>query len=167
MLKGLLLSLVLAACACAGRALSNGKKRRAELLCELLAGMRVLRLRMLNSLEPLGVLLRRSDAPLLRRLGDSLWEGSSLRECWEGLRREESRRGRGLDALTRSDLALLDEFFQKLGGSGREEQSELFSQIIARMEEAHCAARSEYTEAARTFTALGALTGIGICIIIL
>lgn len=167
MLKGLLLSLVLAACACAGRALSNGKKRRAELLGELLAGLRVLRLRMLNSMEPLGILLRKSDVQLLRRLGDGLWEGGGLQEGWEQLRREESRRGRGLDALTGGDLSLLDEFFQKLGGSGREEQSELFSQIIARMEEAHSAAKSEYLEAARTFTALGALAGVGVCIILL
>ncbi|MBQ8507919.1 MAG: stage III sporulation protein AB [Clostridia bacterium] len=166
MLKGLLLSLVLVACAGAGRVMSNGRKRRSEILGELLAGMRVLRLRMLNSLEPLGILLRKSDARLFRDLGNSLWEGSSLGECWIKLRDEEIKRGRSLDSLTAEDVRLLDDFFSRLGGSGRDEQNELFSQTISSMEEVHSNARRIFIDASRTYTALGALVGVGICIII-
>ena len=146
--------------------LSNGRKRRLELLAELLAGLRVLRLRMLNSMEPLGILLRKSDAALLCRLGNSLWEGAGLAESWEKLRSEEIKRGRMLDSLTEADVRLLDGFFARLGGSGREEQNELFSDTIARMEEAHAGARRAFADASKTYTALGALVGVGVGIIV-
>jgi len=166
MLKGLLLCTVLISCACIGRAMSNGRKRRANILGELLAGMRVLRLRMLNSLEPLGILLRKSDARLFHKLGNSLWEGSSLMECWEKLRDGETKRGKSMDCLTEEDILILNDFFLKLGGSGRDEQNELFSQIIPRLEEAHSDARRRFADASKTYTALGALAGVGLCIII-
>ena len=167
MVKALLLVLVLLACAAAGRSLSNGRRRRSELLSELLAGMRVLRLRMLNSMEPLGILLRKSDAALLRDLGNRLWEGESLAESWIAMRTEEIKRGRRLDCLTEHDMRILDGFFRKLGISGREEQSELFTASIAELEEAYSGARKLFAEASKTYTALGALIGVGICIIII
>ena len=147
--------------------LSGGRKRRQELLGELLAALRVLRLRMLNSMEPLGILLRKSDAALFRQLGNSLWEGAGLAESWEKLRAEETKRGKAMDSLTEEDVRLLDGFFARLGGSGRDEQGELFSDVIARLEEAHARAKQAFSEASKTYTALGALVGIGICIIII
>ena len=121
---------------------------------------------MLNSLEPVGILLRKSDASLLRELGNRLWEGESLEESWLRLRNEEVRRGRRLDSLTAADLKLLDDFFRQLGGCGREELNNLFSASIAALEEAHSGARQLLSEAAKTYTALGALVGVGICIMI-
>lgn len=166
MIKALLLCMILFACAGAGRALSSGRRRRTELLNELLAALRVLRLRMLNSLEPVGILLRKSDAALLRDLGNRLWEGESLEESWIALREKEIRRGGQLDSLSEGDQKLLDDFFRRLGGSGREELNDLFSATIAALEEAHAGARKLFAEASRTYTALGALIGVGICIII-
>lgn len=166
MLKGVLLSVILLACAGVGRALSNARRRRMELLGELLAAMRVLRLRMLNSMEPLGILLRKSDARLFQDLGNSLWEGGGLAESWQAQRAAQSRRGGGLDSLTEADLKLLDGFFQGLGRSGREEQCALFSSVIGQMEEAQSQARHRYADASRVYTALGTLVGIGICVLI-
>ena len=166
MLKGILLSIILVAGAGAGKMLSNARKRRFDLLGELLAAMRVLRLRMLNSMEPLGILLRKSDSRLFRDLGNALREDFGLRECWEELRLAATRRGCMLDSLTEDDLRLLDGFFQRLGGSGREEQMELFSSTIAQLEEAQTQARKCFSDASRTYTALGALVGIAVCILI-
>lgn len=166
MLKAVLLSVILLACAGVGRALSNGRRRRAELLDELLAAMRVLRLRMLNSMEPLGILLRKSDARLFQQLGNSLWEGGGLGACWQETRRAQARRGGALDCLSQEDLTLLDGFFQNLGASGREEQCALFSAVIERMEEAQARARRHYAETSRVYTALGTLVGIGVCVLI-
>ena len=109
MLKGILLAAILLAGAGAGRMLSNARRRRFELLGELLAAMRVLRLRMLNSAEPLSVLLRKSDSRLFRDLGNGLWEGGGLRPCWEKLRQSGVRRGCMLDCLNQDDLLLLDD----------------------------------------------------------
>ena len=166
MLKGALLSVILLACAGVGRALSNARRRRMELLGEVLAAMRVLRLRMLNSMEPLGILLRKSDSRLFRDLGNALREDCGLRECWEELRSAATKRGCALDCLTVDDLRLLDGFFQRLGGSGREEQMELFSDCIAQLEEAQMQARKCFSDASKTYTALGALVGIAVCILI-
>lgn len=166
MLKGVLLSVILIACAGVGRALSNGRRRRAELIGELLAAMRVLRLRMLNSMEPLGILLRKSDSRIFQDLGNALWEGGGLHECWQEMRRSQARRGGALDCLTEEDLVLLDGFFRNLGVSGREEQCELFASVIAGMEEAQARARRHYADASRVYTALGTLVGIGICVLI-
>lgn len=166
MLKGILLSIILVAGAGAGKMLSSARKRRFDLLGELLAAMRVLRLRMLNSMEPLGILLRKSDSRLFRDLGNALREDCGLRECWEELRLAATRRGCMLDSLIEDDLRLLDGFFQRLGGSGREEQMELFSFTIAQLEEAQTQARKCFSDASRTYTALGALVGIAVCILI-
>ena len=166
MLKGILLSVIMLASAGTGRMLSNARRRRFELLGELLAAMRVLRLRMLNSMEPLGILLRKSDSRLFRDLGNALREDCGLWECWEELRGAVTKRGCMLDSLTEDDLHLLDSFFQRLGGSGREEQMELFSDCIAQLEEAQTQARRSFSDASKTYTALGALVGIALCILI-
>ena len=166
MVKFFLLLLILVSCTGMGRALSLARKRRADMLGDILAAMRVLRLRMLNSMEPVGILLRKSDAALFRELGNSLWEGESLAECWEKKRAEETKRGRMLDSLTEEDMEILDGFFRNLGISGREEQGEMFTSVIARMEEAQSGAKRLFADASKTYTALGALLGVGICIVI-
>ena len=167
MAKFLLLSMILVSCTGVGRALSGARKRRADMLADILAAMRVLRLRMLNSMEPVGVLLRKSELFLFRELGNGLWEGSSLAECWEGMRAAFSKRGHPLDCLTAEDLAIMDLFFSNLGKSGRMEQNNLFASCIARLEEAQSAARNHFTDGAKLYTALGALVGVSICILII
>lgn len=149
-----------------GRAVSARRKRRSELLSELLAALRVLRLRMLNSAEPLGVLMRKSDSLLFRDLGNSLWEGGGLEQCWQS-KRSEYCRGNGLLApLAEEELRILDGFFQQLGKSGKQEQNQLFSASIGELEEKQSSARRSYLETSKLYTALGTLVGIGICILI-
>lgn len=167
MVKGILLAFILAACIAAGRMLSNARKRRMRTIGDILAAMRVLRLRMLNSMEPVGILLRKSELGLFKNIGDSLWEGSGLHESWEQRKIQETKRGRMLDCLTDEDLKTLDLFFDQLGGSGREEQNNLFSVTITALEEAQSQAKSDFSDRARLYTALGALTGVGICILIM
>ena len=166
MLKIALLIVILLACTAVGRSLSGARRRRAETLGELLAAMRVLRLRMLNSLEPLGILLRKSDSGLFRRLGNDLRAGANLYDCWRERQERETCRGGALDSLETDDLILLDGFFRHLGGSGRDEQSELFAGVIAAMEDAQSHARRSYADASKVYTALGTLVGIGLCVLI-
>lgn len=166
MLKGILLSVIIVACAASGRTISNVHKRRVEVIAELLAAIRVLRIRMLNSLEPVGILLRKSEAPLFQALGNSLGQGASLSACWEELRAASTRRGKMLDSLTESDLHILDALFMKLGTSGKEEQNALFSMIISHLEEAQEQAKNKNIEAEKLYTTLGALLGIGISVLI-
>ena len=166
MLKGVLLVVILLACTAVGRSLSGARRRRAEALAELLAAMRVLRLRMLNSLEPLGILLRKSDSRLFRQLGNELRADANLYDCWRERCARETRRGGALDSLSSGDIVILDGFFKHLGGSGREEQSELFAGVIAEMEEAQTHARRSYADASKVYTALGTLVGIGLCVLI-
>ena len=166
MLKEIMLAAIPIGCAGAGKILSNAKKRRAELIGEILAALRVLRLRMLNSMEPLSVLLRKSDSLLFRELGNSLWVGSSLQECWTLQKKLSMKKGGLLDSLAGEDTEILDVLFDKLGRSGRDEQGELFASVIERLEQAQLSARRKQTEAARMYTALGALAGVMIAILI-
>lgn len=146
--------------------LANSRRKRYELISEILAGMRVLRLRMLNSLEPLGILLRKSDCSLFCELGNSLWEGGGLNDCWQELRNARKGNSGPEGVLHEDDLQLLDTFFAGLGGSGREEQTELFASIIGQMEETQAQARKSYIDASKIYTALGTLIGIAVCIMI-
>lgn len=157
--------MILIACAGISRALSNERKRRFEALGDLMAAMRVLRLRMLNSMEPLGVLMRKSDAPLFRLLGENMREGDSLEECWNQLR-TKARKSAMIAYLNDEDIRILNRFFESLGKSGREEQSALFAAILGEMEEAHARAKNRFADAAKLYTALGTLVGLGICILI-
>ena len=166
MVKVALLSLILILCTGVGRLLSNARRRRADMLSDILAAMRVLRLRMLNSMEPVSVLLRKSELFLFRELGNGLWEGGSLAESWSKLRDAFVRRGHPLDCLSQEDIHLMDMFFSGLGLSGREEQNNLFSACIAQLEDACSAARSSFADGAKLVTALGALVGVGICVLI-
>ena len=135
------------------------------MLADILAGMRVLRLRMLNSMEPIGILLRKSECRLFSSIGNNLREGCSLNRCWMEIRETEAHRGK-LSGLNHDELCLLDDFFQHLGTSGREEQNALFSGLIPQLEDAQVSAQKRYRESSRLYTALGALIGVGICILI-
>lgn len=165
MLKGILLSVVLLSCAGIGRALSNARKKRMEVIGDILAAMRVLRLRMLNSLEPVGILLRKSELQLFCDIGKNLHSGNTLRESWNYFR-NHAKRHVELSALTERDLHILDEFFQHLGRSGRDEQEEMFANMISELEETQMQAKHKYAEAAKLYTALGTLIGIAVCILI-
>lgn len=166
MLKEIMLAVIPVGCAGAGKILSNAKKRRAEVISDILAAVRVLRLRMLNSMEPLSILLRKSDCLLFRELGNSLYVGSSLAECWELQKKYSAKKGGLLDSLTQDDLQILGTLFENLGKNGRDEQGELFASVIAQLEEAQQSARKKQAEAARMYTALGALTGVMIAILL-
>ena len=166
MVKGVLLCVILLSCAAIGRSMSNRRRRRHEFLSDILAAMRVLRLRMLNSMEPIGILLRKSDCKLFSSLGNSLWEGAGLAEAWKDMRNASQKSDSGLECLKDVDLRLLDGFFAGLGKTGREEQNNLFATTIAELEEEQLLAKKTYREASRLFTSLGTLVGIGICILI-
>lgn len=166
MLKEIMLAAIPLGGAAAGKILANAKKRRSELIGEILAAVRVLRLRMLNSMEPLSILLRKSDCLLFRDLGNSLWVGSSLQECWSLQKKQCMKKGGMLDSLTDSDSAILDALFERLGQNGRDEQNELFASVISQLEEAQLSAGRKQIEAMRLYTALGALSGIMIAILI-
>jgi len=55
-------------------------------------------------------------------------------------------------------------FFSKLGKSGREEQNGMFAMCISQLEEAQSHARNDYMDGSKLYTALGALVGVGICV---
>lgn len=164
MLKGILLSVVLLACMGTGRVMAHARKKRLETIADLLAAMRVLRLRMLNSHEPVGALLSRSESQLFCDIGKGYHNGNTLEECWLKFR-ANAKQHVELSPLTDSDLHILDDFFRELGKSSREEQNLLFSRSIDALEEYHGQAKQKYTEGAKLFTALGTLIGIAVCVL--
>ena len=118
-------------------------------------------------MEPMGILLRKSDSALFRNLGNSLWEGGNLQECWFQMRDTGTGRGGLLVGLNAEDLRILDEFFLHLGKSGRDEQCALFASVISAMEETQQQAKRGYMDASKLYTALGTLVGIAICVLMI
>ncbi len=163
MLKAILLCGIFIACTACGRMLTGSRKNRVNMMGEILGAIRVLRLRMLNSNENVCTLLCRSDLGAFRRIGAA---GSDPGENWLRQRAELISRGGALDSLNTDDVKALDGLFVHLGKSDRRQQDLLLSDIIAQLEDTQLHARQQLRDSARMSTALGALIGIGICVIV-
>lgn len=132
---------------------------------EAIAGaVRVLRLRMLNSTENVCALLSRSDLQAFRGIGDA---GANPEENWLRQRGALTARGGELDSLSAEDLKALDNLFAHLGKSDRQQQNLLLTDVIAQLEERQLQAKQQLRDSARMSTALGALIGIGVCVIVI
>ena len=71
-----------------------------------------------------------------------------------------------MDCLSADDVKALDNLFAHLGKSDRQQQNLLLSDVISHLEEVQLHARQQLRDSARMSTALGALVGIGICVIV-
>ena len=162
-MKEILLILIIGACAASGSAFSYGRKRRHDALVGYLDAMRVLRIRILNSSEPLEILLGRSELGAFQSLALEIAGGKSTDEAWQTWK---TRNRKEMECLTETDVGILDEFFSHIGRTGKDEQDALFSMTLERMETASAQAKVRHAESAKTFTALGALAGIAVCILI-
>ena len=163
MLKAILLCGIFIACTACGRMLTASRQRRVKTMGDLLGAVRVLRLRMLNSTENVCALLGKSDFEAFRKIGGG---GTDPEANYLRLRDGFTAHGGALDCLSADDVKALDNLFAHLGKSDRQQQSLLLSDVISHLEEVQLHARQQLRDSARMSTALGALVGIGICVIV-
>ena len=164
MLKAVLLCGIFIACTMCGSMMTASRKQRVKAMGDFLSAVRVLRLRMLNSTENVCALLSRSDFEAFRKIGGA---GTDPEASYLRLREELTARGGALENLNMDDLKVADNLFAHLGKSDRQQQNLLLSEVISQLEDMQLQARQQLRESARMSTALGALVGIGVCVIVI
>ena len=149
---------IIGACAMAGRSLARVDQRRSKLLADTMDGLQILRIRMLDELMPLEDALTRSETIILSQTGRYM-NGRSASDAWKDVQKKETIRGGKMDSLGKDDIAVMDRFFMRLGGSSRDEQRQLFDVAIRELGELENSARCDSMQKNRLYTALGALAG--------
>ncbi len=150
-------------CALIGRAFAKGNVRRARLLAEMMDGLQMLKVHMLDRLLPLNAALEKSQAYALRETG-LLMRGCGAREAWQKLREREMKRGGHLDSLQTDDFETLDAFFDALGSAGRSEHKAIFDAAIKSLGRLEDGVRKDSADRLRLYTTLGALAGVAVVI---
>lgn len=163
MLKAILLCGIFIACTLCGSMLTASRRQRVKTMGDLLSAVRVLRLRMLNSTESVYALLNRSDFEAFRKIGGA---GMDPEANYLRLRDALTARGGALCSLGTDELKVLDNLFAHLGKSDRPQQNLLMNDVISQLEDMQLQARAQLRDNARMSTALGALVGIGVCVIV-
>lgn len=146
-----------------GRNLVSVHQRRARTLSELMDGLQVLQIHMLDHLTPVRTALERSQSGILRALGEQI--GSDSAETgWSRFCDTETTRGGRLDSLTETDLEALNRLFRTLGTTAREEQRQAFSAAVRELGRMESEARGDYQKKGRLYTIIGALAGAAVLV---
>lgn len=141
-------------------------RRRANALRAIAEGLRVLKIHMTGMLEPVQTALVSANCPLFSLVAEGMGEGRSAGEAWREARRGAMRRGGPADALTESDIRVLDTLFDRLGQSGRAEQDTLLSGMTEEVEALRDRAAQKSIEAGKLYTSLGFLIGLMLALIV-
>lgn len=158
---------VVIACTLCGNALAGAARRRVRVLESLFQGLKLLRLHMISMFEPVQQALKASGCGILEAVGREMAPGVSASQAWISVGGVQRRKGGMLDALSPEDIAGLDEMFEQLGESGRDQQDILIGNACAALSRSLKTARDRTAEADRLYTSLGALTGLMIALILI
>lgn len=162
-----LAALIVVLCGLCGRSLAWAASRRGRLLRETLNALKLLRIQIVNHLEPLERALGQSGSPLFESVARRLGGEGSAAEAWRQTIGEEGRRGKAADSLSKGDLQALERLFDHLGESGRADQNEAIRACIASLELARDEAAEYSARIGRLYTSMGILTGLAIAVLII
>lgn len=166
-LKWLLCICIVIAGALCGRSLAWSAERRCRMLCEMVNALRMLRIRIVGQMEPLGRALEQSGLSLFSAVGKRLLEGKSALDSWHAVLREERQRGHDADCLTKPELTALDRLFECLGESGRAEQDQAVRACIEALEEIRIQAAERAAQTGKLYGSIGLLTGMAITVMMI
>jgi len=161
----LLCAILVGLCAWAGRSAAMVQVRRARLLKTVLGEMEPLRLRMLSQRLPLKDALSGCVWEEMREMGKEMEQADAV-SAWKNVCRKRVSRGEAMDCLEEEELKVLDGFFAGLGESGVRQQEALFENTKTELERILQAASKTCGEKTRLYTALGALAGAALVIMV-
>ena len=150
-----------------GKSLSDGARKRAQALGDIIEAVKRLRVRMTGMFEPVQSALQHADCPLFTAVAEGMKDGRSAADAWEGSRAKASRRGGPAEYLLEEDRLALAQLFAGLGQSGREEQDLLLGGALESLEALHSAAQVKAGEANRLYGTLGLLIGLMLALIVI
>lgn len=164
-IKLLAAAAVTIAAAMCGRSMAQGAQRRLHTILELLDGLRRLRIQMVERLEPLSRALAQTGSPILSAVSELLNETVGAYAAWQILCRRERARGGKLDGLTAREFETLDQMFERLGASGRNDQAQIIENCLAALEDSKREAQERAAQAARLYPTVGGLLGLMLAVL--
>lgn len=155
-----------AASAWGGRMMACAQARRAETLRELAAGVKRLKIEMLERRLPLHEALSLAGGAFGAAAGE-MEGGAPPEEAWRRARERLSQRGALLDSLTGDDCTALGRLFQGLGAGGLQSQRLVLSEAEEEISRLYDQARRKREEQGKLYASLGALGGLALALILL
>lgn len=162
-----LMACAVAACTMCGHALAGSAERRRKMLCDLLRGLRQLRIELGSVRNPLEYALRQTEFPLFISVANALSHEKNVSDAWSSVRDRECRRGGKADCLASDDLSALDRLFDHLGASGQESQLESLQSCILFLEESLSDAKERSAQIGKLYASLGFLAGLALAILMI
>jgi stage III sporulation protein AB len=149
-----------------GRALAKRLIRRADLIVNIIDGLKLMRVHALDGLNPISTALAKSKCALLRGVGDAL-NDEGLSVAWQEYSSVARRKGGELDCMGDAEYDALTVFFESLGASGASEQRRIYDSAIETLARLESEARKDSAEKLRLYTTLGALSGAAAAIAVI
>lgn len=162
-LKLALAAVVILCCALAGRAVAAGSLRRSRALRQIMDGLQLLRIHMLDRSLPLPLALGQVQEPLMQAMAGAV-EGKTCAAAWQETQARLCKKGAALDCLTGGDCLVMQNFFSTLGRGGREEQKRLFETALRELGRLEEEATLQGQRQNRLYTSLGALAGAAVAV---
>lgn len=150
-----------------GYRIAGISRRRERLLSDLLDAVQRLKTHMFRMLEPVSDAMVHADNALLGEIGRRMANGLSAKEAWRQVQDAANARRLGISLLNAQDRQTLDQFFDRLGESGREAQELHLSAMMAALERQRQDAEKQRRQSSALCTRLGFWVGLMLGLIFL
>lgn len=158
---------VVIGCALCGRAMAHSAERRYRLLLNTLDALRMLRVKIVETMEPLNEALLSSGSEIFAITARSLNQESSVSDAWLHACRTACARGGIADCLEQRDCDALNRLFEHLGGSGRSTQNTALLACIDELELLKEDAHTRASASGRLYTSIGILLGLALAVLLI
>jgi len=164
-LRVILAVIVISGCTLCGKALAASAERHYRTIMNTIDALRLLRILIVERLEPLENALNKSGSAIFEQTARMLAQCSSVYEAWNLTRGEISVRGRVGDSLGPREYEALDALFSQLGGSGRAAQETAITACIEAFSLNRDEARTGAVASRKMYLSIGFLTGTAIVVL--
>ena len=166
-LRLILAAIVVLAGGLCGRSLAWSPARRYRLILELMDALKMLKIQMVDLLEPVDRALVRSGTPTFAAIAGAIGKSGGVEAAWKSVCARERARGGRLDCLTDHDCELLDRLFEQLGQSGRSGQEQVLDACMAALERSQADARERSGRISKLYPAIGLLGGLAVVVVMI
>lgn len=152
---------IVVCCAFSGKAFAAEARRRADLINDLIEGLRLLRIYITGvMMENVRHALMETGCNALILIGEEMANGGNVGKAWRRAAHSKKFQNAGLDALKQEERDIIGHLFDRLGESNRESQKILIESAVKALEERLPEARKKASEAEKLYTTLGILSGL-------
>lgn len=170
MLRAFAMLIVFFGCSYLGVRASSALRLRRDMLRSMQSGIGRLSMWMDYTAQPLAVLARRTKTAdtevFWEMFAKQLKENADVVTAWQQAMAHARAREPGFAALKESDLCVLEEYAQGLGGSDRKTQAKNTALLQQRLETIVQEAQDAYGSKGRMYRSVGILSGLAAAILL-